>query len=160
MYENILLAIFLYYPEPIFLSQFLCGVTGLEDGQSIIVTKLTQSDLTATYSSDASTNFVPYIQDPATSMDMVQRLLYKRQVLIVYVLLTDQINLYKLKKIYLYTCKFLLLLFCRFYGNGFSFSLVPLGNVEMPGPLSISYPDTVGKVTSGNRTTLLHWNSS
>lgn len=104
MYENILLAIFLYYPEPIFLSQFLCGVTGLEDGQSIIVTKLTQSDLTATYSSDASTNFVPYIQDPTTSMDMVQRLLYKRQVLIVYVLLTDQINLYKLKKIYLYTC--------------------------------------------------------
>lgn len=27
MYENILLAIFLYYPEPIFLSQFLCGMT-------------------------------------------------------------------------------------------------------------------------------------
>lgn len=81
MYENILLATFLYYPEPIFLSQFLCGMTGLEDGQSIIVTKLTQSDLTATYSSDASTNFVPYIQDPATSMDMVQRLLYKRQLL-------------------------------------------------------------------------------
>lgn len=71
-------------------------VTGLEDGQSIIVTKLTQSDLTATYSSDASTNFVPYIQDPATSMDMVQRLLYRRQVLIVYVQLTIQIKLYKL----------------------------------------------------------------
>ncbi|XP_062596534.1 uncharacterized protein LOC134257978, partial [Saccostrea cucullata] len=52
--------------------------SGLVSRQTIIVTKLTQRDLETTYSSDASTNFVPYIQDPATSNDMVQRLLYKR----------------------------------------------------------------------------------
>lgn len=51
-------------------------------------------------------------------------------------------------------------LFCRLYGQNFAFSLVPLGNVEMPGPLIISYPDSVGKVATGNRTTLLHWNPS
>ncbi|XP_062570756.1 uncharacterized protein LOC134232798 [Saccostrea cucullata] len=52
------------------------------------------------------------------------------------------------------------LLYKRFYGHGFSFSLVPLGNVELPGPLTMSYPDSVGKVTTGNRTTLVHWNSN
>lgn len=46
----------------------------------------------------------------------------------------------------------------RFYGQSFAFSLVPLGNVPMPGPVIITYPDTVGHVTTGNRTMLLHWN--
>ena len=62
--------------------------SGLATGQSIIVTKLSHKDLTTTYSSDASTNFVPYIQDPEISLDMVQRLLYKRQVICNFIAMT------------------------------------------------------------------------
>ncbi|XP_062589554.1 uncharacterized protein LOC134251189, partial [Saccostrea cucullata] len=97
--------------------------SGLPDGQAIIVTKLSAPDLTKDYRSDASIDFVSYIQNPATSMDMVDRLLYK-----------------------------------RFYGQSFAFSVAPLGNVPMPGPMVITYPDSVGHVTTGNRTMLLHWN--
>lgn len=56
------------------------SLIGLADGQSIIVTALKASDLTATYGSDASIDFVSYIQDPSSSRDMVQRLLVKRYV--------------------------------------------------------------------------------
>lgn len=66
---------------------FCCCLPGLAEGQSIIVTALKAADLTATYGSDASVDFVSYIQDPATSMDMVQRLLYKRWVYILHCLL-------------------------------------------------------------------------
>lgn len=97
--------------------------SGLAEGQSIIVTALKAADLTATYGSDASVDFVSYIQDPATSMDMVQRLLYK-----------------------------------RFFAQTFAFSLVSLGNTPMPGPLTISYSDSIGQPSTGNRTMLLHWN--
>jgi hypothetical protein len=55
-------------------------LTGLAAGQSIIVTALKAADLAASYGSDASVDFVSYIQDPSTSMDMVQRLLVKRYV--------------------------------------------------------------------------------
>ena len=55
----------------------LC-LTGLADGQAIVVTQLSASDLTKDYRSDASIDFVSYIQNPATSRDMVERLLYKR----------------------------------------------------------------------------------
>ena len=57
---------------------FVEYLTGLADGQAIIVTKLSASDLTEDYRSDASIDFVSYIQNPATSTDMVERLLYKR----------------------------------------------------------------------------------
>jgi hypothetical protein len=53
-------------------------LAGLSDGQAIIVTKLSDTDLSKDYRSDASIDFVSYIQNPATSMDMVERLLYKR----------------------------------------------------------------------------------
>lgn len=53
-------------------------MTGLADGQAIVVTQLSASDLTKDYRSDASIDFVSYIQNPATSRDMVERLLYKR----------------------------------------------------------------------------------
>eukprot|EP00105_Crassostrea_gigas_P044580 XP_019928728.1 PREDICTED: uncharacterized protein LOC109620535 [Crassostrea gigas] len=97
--------------------------SGLLSGQSIVVTKLSESDLTKEYRSDASIDYVSYIQNPSTSRDMVERLLYK-----------------------------------RIYGHSFAFSIVPLGNVPMPGPVVITYPDSVGHVTTGNRTMLLHWN--
>lgn len=48
--------------------------------------------------------------------------------------------------------------FYRIYGHSFAFSIVSLGNVPMPGPVVITYPDSVGHVTTGNRTMLLHWN--
>lgn len=55
-------------------------LTGLLSGQSIVVTKLSESDLTKEYRSDASIDYVSYIQNPSTSRDMVERLLYKRSV--------------------------------------------------------------------------------
>lgn len=51
-------------------------------------------------------------------------------------------------------------LFFRFYGQTFAFSLVSLGNTPMPGPLTISYSDSIGQPSTGNRTMLLHWNPS
>ena len=38
-------------------------------------------ELTATYDSAASTDFKPYIVDPSTTTDLVDRILYKRSVL-------------------------------------------------------------------------------
>uniref|UniRef100_K1PPK2 Protocadherin Fat 4 n=1 Tax=Magallana gigas TaxID=29159 RepID=K1PPK2_MAGGI len=51
--------------------------SGLAAGQAIVVTKLSESDLSKDYRSDASIDFVSYIQNPATSRDMAERLLYK-----------------------------------------------------------------------------------
>lgn len=48
--------------------------------------------------------------------------------------------------------------FFRFYGQTNAFSLVSLGNIPMPGPLTISYSDSIGQPSTGNRTMLLHWN--
>lgn len=46
------------------------------------------------------------------------------------------------------------------FENYTAFSLVVVGNVPMPGPIIISYPDAGGNTTSGNgtRTMLVHWN--
>lgn len=55
-------------------------LTGLVNGQSIVVTKLSESDLAREYRSDASIYYVSYIQNPSTSRDMVERILYKRSV--------------------------------------------------------------------------------
>lgn len=146
----------------------LC-LTGLADGQAIVVTQLSASDLTKDYRSDASIDFVSYIQNPATSRDMVERLLYKRSGR--FQLLLSGIFFYQknaeyvvntigltasspMKESVLWIC----LNIFRFYGHSFAFSLVPLGNVPMPGPVVITYPDSVGPVTTGNRTMLLHWN--
>lgn len=46
----------------------------------------------------------------------------------------------------------------RFYGNTFAFSVVSLGNVPMPAPITVSYSDSIGQPSTGNRTMLLHWN--
>lgn len=51
---------------------------GLPHGTAIVVTPLTDAEITATYGSDASNNFVSYIEDPANTKDKVQRLLVNR----------------------------------------------------------------------------------
>lgn len=51
---------------------------GLPHGTTIVVTPLTDAEITATYGSDASNNFVSYIEDPANTKDKVQRLLVNR----------------------------------------------------------------------------------
>lgn len=51
---------------------------GLPHGTAIVVTPLTDAEITATYGSDASNNFVSYIEDPANTRDKVQRLLVNR----------------------------------------------------------------------------------
>ena len=53
-------------------------ITGLEPGQSIMFEPLESKDLTTTYASDSSAMFQPYIVNPASTADMVDRLLYKR----------------------------------------------------------------------------------
>ncbi|XP_071152184.1 uncharacterized protein [Mytilus edulis] len=50
----------------------------LTSGHSTTFTKLTQSELTASYESAASTDFVPYIVDPSTTTDLVDRTLLGR----------------------------------------------------------------------------------
>lgn len=51
---------------------------GLPYGTTIVVTPLTDAEITATYGSDASNNFVSYIEDPNNTKDKVQRLLVNR----------------------------------------------------------------------------------
>ncbi|XP_052081925.1 uncharacterized protein LOC127719726 isoform X2 [Mytilus californianus] len=52
--------------------------SNLTSGHSTTFTKLTQSELTASYESAASTDFVPYIVDPSTTTDLVDRILLGR----------------------------------------------------------------------------------
>ena len=51
---------------------------GLAPGQSILVNLLDEDQLKTQYKSEASTVFVPYITDPATSLDLTQRVLMGR----------------------------------------------------------------------------------
>lgn len=44
------------------------------------------------------------------------------------------------------------------FDNYTAFSLAVVGNVPMPGPIVITYPDEVGGNTTGNRPMLIHWN--
>ena len=39
-----------------------------------------------------------------------------------------------------------------------TFSVIPVGHLSMPGPMNITYPDTVGE-NEDNRTVLAHWNT-
>ena len=55
-----------------------CFSVGLVPGQSILVNELTEAELTATYTSAASFDFVSYITNPNDSMDLVERLLFGR----------------------------------------------------------------------------------
>ena len=43
--------------------------------------------------------------------------------------------------------------------NFFSFTLVPVGHLSMPGPVNITFNDVVGE-NDENKTELLHWNPS
>jgi hypothetical protein len=52
--------------------------TGLTPGQSLLVNTLTQDEVEGDYRSDASVDFVPYIANPASSLDLVERWLRKR----------------------------------------------------------------------------------
>ena len=44
------------------------------------------------------------------------------------------------------------------FENFTAFSLAVVGNVPMPGPIIVTYPDEVGINSTGNRPMLLHWN--
>ncbi|VDI54125.1 Hypothetical predicted protein [Mytilus galloprovincialis] len=53
---------------------------GLTSGQSILMEPLDTTDLTTVYDSVSSTEFQPYIVNPDTTMESVDRLLYRRWV--------------------------------------------------------------------------------
>lgn len=50
----------------------------MKPGQSIVLQPLDKGDLTTSYASDSSSQFQPYIVNPADTLDMVDRTLYKR----------------------------------------------------------------------------------
>ncbi|CAG2247499.1 unnamed protein product [Mytilus edulis] len=50
---------------------------GLETGQTVVLQPISEKDQNTEYRSDSSTDFQPYIVNPATSFDMVDRLLYR-----------------------------------------------------------------------------------
>ncbi|XP_076085326.1 uncharacterized protein LOC143056125 [Mytilus galloprovincialis] len=52
--------------------------SNLTSGHSTTFTILTYTEITATYDSAASTDFVPYIIDPSTTTDLVDRILLRR----------------------------------------------------------------------------------
>ncbi|XP_052082972.1 uncharacterized protein LOC127720424 [Mytilus californianus] len=97
---------------------------GLEPGQTVVLQPISEKDLNTEYRSDSSTDFQPYIVNPATSFDMVERLLYR-----------------------------------RIYSYATTFSVIPVGHLSMPGPMNITYPDTLGE-NEDNRTVLAHWNTA
>ncbi|XP_076087285.1 uncharacterized protein LOC143057777 [Mytilus galloprovincialis] len=97
---------------------------GLIPGQTIVLQPISEEDLTTEYRSDSSTDFQPYIVNPVTTLDMVERLLYK-----------------------------------RIHSMLMTFSVIPVGHLPLPGPMNITYPDTVGE-NEDNRTVLAHWNTA
>ncbi|XP_063408918.1 uncharacterized protein LOC134692399 [Mytilus trossulus] len=96
---------------------------GLIPGQTIVLQPISEEDLTTEYRSDSSSDFQPYIVNPATTWDMVERLLYK-----------------------------------RIHSLVITFSVIPVGHLPLPGPMIITYPDTVGE-NEETRTALAHWNT-
>ncbi|XP_048250793.1 uncharacterized protein LOC124111176 [Haliotis rufescens] len=83
---------------------------GLLPGQSIVLTQLTKEDLEKEYRSDASTEYVPYITNPATSMPdpaFLDRVLRQR---------------------------------VNYSDTDISFSVTSVGGLAMPGPLSVTFP--------------------
>ncbi|KAL5015119.1 hypothetical protein ScPMuIL_009389 [Solemya velum] len=98
---------------------------GLLPGQSIMVNVLTRAELEADYRSDASTEFTPYIVNPALTLDLTDRWL------------TNRIH------------------------SAFDFfTVVSVGQLEVPGPLVMRFPSYTSKSsqTDVNITTLVHWN--
>ena len=51
------------------------------------------------------------------------------------------------------------LLFFSIKGYSYAFSLVSVGKLEMPGPVKVTYEDSIGIVQTGLRNMLLHWNT-
>lgn len=51
---------------------------GMEDGQSVLISELSEEEMNSTFGSDASTEFVPYIVDPLTTLDKAERHLRRR----------------------------------------------------------------------------------
>ena len=56
--------------------------TGLNAGQTVIVSLLSEDELQADYDSDVSDEFVPYIANPNVTKDEVERLLTGRLVVV------------------------------------------------------------------------------
>ncbi|XP_067659895.1 uncharacterized protein [Haliotis asinina] len=98
---------------------------GLMPGQSIVLIQLTKQDLEKEYKSDASTVFVPYITNPATSMPdpaFLDRILRHR---------------------------------VNYSDTDISFSVTSVGGLEMPGPLSVTFPFSPNN--QDDVAMLLHW---
>lgn len=51
---------------------------GMEDGQSVLINELAEDDMSKSFASDASLDFVSYITNPATSLNKTERLLRGR----------------------------------------------------------------------------------
>ncbi|XP_067658325.1 uncharacterized protein [Haliotis asinina] len=83
---------------------------GLKPGQSVAVTTLSGEDLEKDYRSDASTEFVPYITDPATTATdpaFIDRVLRKR---------------------------------INYSHSDISFAITSIGDLAMSGPLIVTFP--------------------
>ena len=159
---------------------------GLQPGTAIVITPLVEADLSATYGSDASTKFISFVEDPAKTQDKVQRLLVNRykhqeqnsmtegQIMTTFFKWRIIFVTWKRSKILIWRVDFsyfqgirtilsqtfnLVNLYFRVkFENFTAFSLAVVGNVPMPGPIIITYPDEVGINSTGNRPMLLHWN--
>ncbi|PVD18248.1 hypothetical protein C0Q70_21774, partial [Pomacea canaliculata] len=100
---------------------------GMAVGQTVVLTPLTHADLNATYDSVASTDFVSYLTNPEDTVHSVDTV--------------DRILAHRAS--YSPT-------------ESISFSLASVGQVEMPGPFTVTYP--YDPSDSDSVLTLLHWN--
>ncbi|GFO16164.1 protein jagged-2 [Plakobranchus ocellatus] len=100
---------------------------GMSAGQSIVMTTLTTSDMTTSYNSAAASGFTSYITDP--SVTTASSTYLER-------ILYNRVSYNS--------------------GTDTSFSLTSVGDLEMPGPLTINYPYDPSDLSSTWQ--ILHWN--
>ncbi|ESO82597.1 hypothetical protein LOTGIDRAFT_236952 [Lottia gigantea] len=101
---------------------------GLQPGQTIMETELTTVQLEADYRSDASTEFISYITNPATTLTQ-SRYLHR--------LLLNRLNPNAGDK---------------------SFSVTSVGNLPMPGPLEFTIKYNPATTDADKQPMLIHWN--
>ena len=62
----------------LFFAKYPVLIPDLLPGQTVMVSYLTADELSMTYQSDATDEFVPYISNPNISFEMTERLLHGR----------------------------------------------------------------------------------
>ncbi|KAL8577054.1 hypothetical protein ACOMHN_049914 [Nucella lapillus] len=100
---------------------------GLQTGQTIVLTQITSTELTSSYDSVASTSFVSYLTDPTYTLSSVDTVARTLVGRVTYNSVTDV-----------------------------AFSLASVGQLEMPGPVKVSYK--YDPSDPDNTVQLLHWN--